>query len=234
MGEDSKEAQRHEMVRRQVQRRGVEDEAVLEALRTVPREAFVPESYRGRAYGDSPLPIGEGQTISQPYIVALMADLADLEPDDRVLEIGAGSGYGAAVLGQIAGQVFSVERIPELVERARETIDSLGYDNVEIVEGDGTLGLQEESPFDAIIVTASGPEIPETYRRQLAVGGSIVMPTGARDGGQRLVVCTRTGEDEWETRDEGFVRFVPLIGEEGWSEGRESGGSRPGADEPSF
>jgi protein-L-isoaspartate(D-aspartate) O-methyltransferase len=228
------DVQRREMVRQQVERRGVDDDAVLEALRTVPREAFVPEGYKDMAYGDSPLPIGEGQTISQPYIVALMAELAELGPEDRVLEIGAGSGYGAAVLGQIAGQVYSVERISELADRAREAIDSLGYDNVEIVEGDGTLGLPDKAPFDAIIVTASGPDIPETYRQQLAVGGTIVMPTGARDGGQRLMVCTRTDEDAWETHDEGFVRFVPLIGEEAWSEGGKTGASSPGSDEPSW
>ena len=212
----SMETQRHDMVRQQVERRGVTDEAVLEALRTVPREAFVPEAYREMAYGDSPLPIGEDQTISQPYIVALMAELAELEAGDRVLEVGAGSGYGAAVLGQVASEVYSIERLPSLADRAREAIESLGYDNVRIVEGDGTQGLAEHAPFDAIIVTASGPEIPEAYRQQVAVGGIIVMPTGAKEGGQRLMVCRRTGEQSWETDDEGYVRFVPLIGEAGW------------------
>jgi protein-L-isoaspartate(D-aspartate) O-methyltransferase len=192
---------------------------VLEAMRIVTREEFVPEDYRSMAYGDRPLPIGEGQTISQPYIVALMIQMAGVSKGDRVLEIGAGSGYGAAVLSRMADDVYSVERHPELVESARASLDRVGYDNVEIVLGDGTKGLPDRAPFDAIIATASGPEVPESLKAQLAVGGTLVMPVGGKTGGQRLVGITRTGEDTYDKEDMGFVRFVPLIGSEGWSEG---------------
>ena len=222
------ERRRREMVDQQVEGRGIEDERVLRALRTVPREAFVPERYASMAYGDRPLPIGEGQTISQPYIVALMAEAAEVEEGDRVLEIGTGSGYGAAVLSRIAESVWTVERHPELAEKAEAVFGRLGYDNIEVTIGDGTRGVPGEAPFDAIIATASGPQVPESFKEQVAVGGCIVMPVGSKRGGQRLVKLVRTGEESYEEEDMGFVRFVPLIGREAWEEGEESGASSPG------
>jgi len=215
------------MVEQQIVRRGVEDEHVLEAIRAVPREAFVPERYRSMAYSDRPLPIGEGQTISQPYIVAMMTEAAGVAPGDRVLEIGAGSGYGAAVLAQIAGEVVTVERHDDLADEAREVFDELGYANIEVVVGDGTRGVPDEAPFEAIIATASGPEVPDSFRDQIAVDGTIVMPVGSKTGGQRMVAVTRTGEANYDEDDLGFVRFVPLIGEEGWEEAESTGASKP-------
>lgn len=215
------------MVDEQIERRGIRDADVLEAMRTVPRERFVPKRYESMAYSDRPLPIGEGQTISQPYIVALMTNMAEVEPGDRVLEIGTGSGYGAAVLSRVADEVYTVERHAELAEEAEAIYDELGYDNIEVVVGDGTKGLPGEAPFDAIIATASGPDVPEEFKRQLAEDGVIVMPVGRKAGGQRLVKLTKTGADSFEEEDEGFVRFVPLIGSEGWSEEDSSGASRP-------
>ncbi len=229
--EDEKfERRRDRMVDEQIVRRGVDDEQVREAMRTVPREAFVPERYRSMAYSDRPLPIGEGQTISQPYIVAMMTEAAGIEPGDRVLEIGTGSGYGAAVASRIADEVYTLERHTELAEQARRVYDELGYDNIEIVVGDGTRGLPDSAPFDAIICTASGPELPDSYKRQVAVGGRIVMPVGNKSGGQRLVAVTRSGEERFEEEDLGFVRFVPLIGAEAWEEDESTGASRPSDD----
>ncbi len=204
------ERNREEMVAQQIARRGVGDRAVLDAVRATPREAFVPEAMKEFSYEDSPLPIGERQTISQPFIVARMAELAGIEPGDKVLEVGAGSGYAAAVLGQIAGRVFAIERHKSLAEEAEETIRSLGYGNIEIIHGDGSRGLAKEAPFVAIIVSAGGERLPEALKSQLAIGGRLVIPLKA-DGHQMLMRVRRADEDEWETEEHGAVAFVPLV-----------------------
>lgn len=224
------EDRRRKMVDVQIERRGVDDEHVLEAMRRVPREQFVPERHRSMAYSDRPLPIGEGQTISQPYIVALMTEAAGVEPGDKVLEVGTGSGYGAAVASRIADQVYTVERHVDLAEDAERVYEELGYDNIDIVVGDGTLGFPEEAPFDAIIATASGPEVPETFKEQVAIGGSIVMPVGSKMGGQRLTKLTKRQDGQFDEDDMGFVRFVPLIGQRAWEESESSGASKPSED----
>jgi len=207
------------MVREQIEARGVRDERVLEAMRTVPRELFVPERYRDRAYEDGPLPIGEGQTISQPYIVALMASSLKLSPGDRALEVGAGSGYAAAVIGRIAGAVIAIERHRSLVDRAKAALARCGYDNVEVRHANGTLGAPEDAPFDAISVAAGGPRAPQSLQDQLAIGGRLVIPVGEARHGQELVRITRTAENRWEKESLGAVRFVPLVGEQGWEDG---------------
>ncbi len=217
---------RERMVERQIAGRGVRDERVLAAMREVPREEFVSESLREFAYEDAPLPIEAGQTISQPYIVAHMVELARVSPGDRVLEIGAGSGYAAAVMGRIAKEVYAIERHAELASLARRRMQALGYDNVTIIHGDGTRGLPEKAPFDAILVAAGGPDVPETLRDQLAVGGRLVLPVGKRTV-QRLVVVHRTGPDQFEEEDHGAVAFVPLVGEHGWRDDDEHSASRP-------
>jgi protein-L-isoaspartate(D-aspartate) O-methyltransferase len=209
------ETQRRRMVTNQIEARGVRDRKVLEAMREVPREDFVPAELADYAYEDGPLPIGSGQTISQPFIVASMVDALDLEPDDRVLEIGGGSGYAAAVISQIAGEVFVIERHGKLAEAARERIEKLGYGNVHILHGDGTKGWPDEAPFDAIVVAAAGPKVPESLRQQLAVGGRMVIPVGPTRFEQRLVRVTRA-DGGFEEEQLESVRFVPLIGEEGW------------------
>jgi len=187
-------------------------------MRTVPREKFLPERLREFAYDDSPLPIEEGQTISQPYIVARMAEAAEVAATDRVLEIGAGSGYAAAVMSRIADRVIAIERHGELAALAEARMRQLGYDNVRIIQGDGSAGLAEAAPFDAILAAASGSHVPDMLKRQLAIGGTLVMPVGEPGAVQSLVAVTRTGEEVWQTDDLGPVRFVPLIGEQGWSE----------------
>lgn len=207
---------RRRMVKRQLAMRDIGDERVLAAMRKVPRHEFVPENLRPHAYDDGPLPIGDGQTISQPYIVALMTAALGLKGGERVLEIGTGSGYGAAVLAEIAGEVYTVERIAALGERARATLARLGYRNVHVRVGDGTLGWPEAAPFAGISVTASGPEAPEALKGQLAIGGRLVIPVEHEGGDQYLERITRTGEDSYETVSLGGVRFVRLIGEEGW------------------
>jgi protein-L-isoaspartate(D-aspartate) O-methyltransferase len=207
---------RERMVDRQVARRGVRDDHVLEAMREVPREAFVPEGLQEFAYDDAPLPIEAGQTISQPYIVGLMIQAAAIRPGDRVLEIGAGSGYAAAVMSRIAGQVFAIERHEALTGLARERLRRLGYDNVELRTGDGTRGWVEAGPFDAILAAAGGPSIPQALKDQLDLGGRLVMPVGATQDEQRLVKVTRVRASHFEEDDLGAVRFVPLIGEQGW------------------
>jgi protein-L-isoaspartate(D-aspartate) O-methyltransferase len=209
---------RRRMVGRQIAGRGVADRRVLAAMEKVPREAFLPEAMQEFAYEDTPLPIEEGQTISQPYIVARMAEAADVGPRDRVLEVGAGSGYAAAVLGELAHRVFTIERHPALAELARARLSQLGYSNVEVRTGDGTLGWPEEAPFDAIIATAAGPRVPESWRAQLVVGGRLVMPVGDAPTRQSLIRLTRTGPDTWHEEEIEDVQFVPLIGEQGWPE----------------
>jgi protein-L-isoaspartate(D-aspartate) O-methyltransferase len=209
-------ALREAMVARQIAARGIRNELVLAAMREVPREAFVPDALAAFAYDDTPLPIEAGQTISQPYIVALMIDAAEIGPGAKVLEIGAGSGYAAAVIGRIAGEVIAIERHQELAAEAAERMRRLGNDNVRIVEGDGSGGLPEEAPFDAILAAASGSHVPEALKRQLAIGGALVMPVGAPGAVQILVKVIRTGAEDYETSDLGAVRFVPLVGAEGW------------------
>jgi len=211
-------AEREKMVRQQIAGRGIEGRRLLDALRAVPREEFVPDGMRDFAYEDGPLPIEAGQTISQPYIVALMIESAAIAPGDRVLEIGAGSGYAAAVMSRVADEVIAVERHSELARLARERMERLGYCNVRIVEGDGTGGLPAEAPFEAILCAASGSHVPEALRRQLAIGGVLVMPVGEPDSVQSLVKVTRRGEDSFEQEDLGPVRFVPLIGAHGWTD----------------
>ena len=201
---------RREMVSSQIERRGVEDRRVLDAMREVPRHQFVPESYRAEAYADSPLPIGEGQTISQPYIVALMTSLLDLDGDESVLEIGTGSGYQAAVLARLVRRVYSVEILPALGEQARRTLAELGYTNVEVRVGDGYQGWPEKAPFDGIIVTAAPERVPEPLIKQLKVGGKLVIPVG--NFWQNLLVITKTAEGV-EKRTVLPVRFVPMTGE---------------------
>ena len=211
---------RERMVERQVERRGIHDPRVLEAMRRVPREAFVDDAMREYAYEDSPLPIEAGQTISQPYIVALMVEAAGLGPGDRVLEIGAGSGYAAAVMASIADEVYAIERQPVLADQARERFERLGYENIRLREGDGTRGWPEAAPFDAILAAAGGPEVPGVLLQQLAIGGRLVMPVGEQSQ-QRLVKVVRTSEHAFETRPSlGDVRFVPLVGEHGWRDDR--------------
>jgi protein-L-isoaspartate(D-aspartate) O-methyltransferase len=212
-------ARRRSMVEHHLERRGIRDRKVLDAMGKVPREAFVPAHLRYLAYDDGPLPIGEGQTISQPYIVAFMTEALLLEGGERVLEIGTGSGYAAAVLGEIAGQVVTVERIEPLAETARTVLESLGYSNVTVIVGDGTKGCAERAPYDAIVVTAGGPRVPQSLKDQLAPGGRLVMPVGDHDLAQRLVRVTRRDDGEFDDQDLTLVRFVPLIGEEGWHAG---------------
>jgi protein-L-isoaspartate(D-aspartate) O-methyltransferase len=210
--------ERQEMVERQLKRRGISEQRILDAFRAVPREAFISAEYAHLAYGDHPLPIEAGQTISQPYIVALMIEAAEIEPGDKVLEVGSGSGYAAAVISRIAGEVVGIERQHDLVGVARERLERLGYSNVRIVEGDGTRGCPAEAPFDAILAAASGSHIPAPRVDQLKPRGTIVMPVGSPGWVQKLVKATKRDDGTLQQADLGGVRFVPLIGEEGWKD----------------
>ena len=226
--------EREAMVERQLKRRGIDEQPILDAFLAVPREAFVGDAQAHLAYGDHPLPIAAGQTISQPYIVGLMIQAAEIGRGDVVLEVGAGSGYAAAVVSRIARKVIGIERVPELVRSARERLQRLGfnnvaiarermrrlgYDNVRIVEADGTRGWEADAPYDAILAAASGSHVPLQWVEQIADGGRIVMPVGEPNWVQKLIKVTRGPAGNLISEDLGGVRFVPLIGEEGWTDG---------------
>jgi len=216
--DDPRREARRRLIERTVAGRGIRDPRVLAAMLEVPRHRFLPPEAALDADLDAAIPIGHGATISQPYVVALMTELAELQPEHRVLEIGTGSGYQAAILARLARRVHSIERIPELAERARRTLLELGVDNVEIRVGDGSEGWREIAPFDSIVVTAAGPEVPLPLLDQIADGGRLVMPVGDR-GGQRLVRVVRSG-GSLRFEDHGGVVFVPLVGRHGWRDER--------------
>jgi protein-L-isoaspartate(D-aspartate) O-methyltransferase len=199
------------MVEEQIQARGIQNPRVLEAMRTVPRHEFVPEIYRDQAYEDSPLPTSAGQTISQPYIVALMTELVDPQPEYRVLEVGTGSGYQAAILARLVRDVYTIEIVPDLARTAAQRLERLAFKNVHVRAGDGYLGWPEHRPFDAILVTAGAPEIPKPLIEQLATGGRLVIPVNNRDGYQTLQVLEKSRDGKVQVRDVIPVRFVPLI-----------------------
>ena len=211
-----KEEARAVMIREDLRGRGIKDEAVLRAMREVPREAFIAPELAAHAYDDRPLPIDEEQTISQPYIVAYMTEALELTPGDRVLEIGTGSGYAAAVLSRIVTTVYTVERLEKLAANARERLAELGYRNIVVHEGDGTLGWPEHAPYDAIVVTAGAPKLPEPLLEQLAIGGRLVIPIGPTSFLQMLVRVRRLGKNDYRSEELCPVRFVPLIGAAGW------------------
>ncbi|MDI9633194.1 MAG: protein-L-isoaspartate(D-aspartate) O-methyltransferase [Methanolinea sp.] len=213
---DRHEAEREAMVAHQIAARGVRDARVLEAMRKVPRHLFVPREYESAAYADHPLPIGHGQTISQPYIVALMTELLSVSPGDRVLEVGSGSGYQAAVLATIGAEVYTVERIPEVARIAEENLRRAGIVNVKVIVADGTLGYPPAAPYDGIIVTAAAPSVPPPLLDQLSEGGRLVAPVGGRDV-QELVRIEKKGGKTTRVSYGGVV-FVPLVGEHGWEE----------------
>lgn len=219
--------ERREMVHKHIRRRGVTDRRVLDAMIAVPREVFVPQDLSEYAYADAPLPIQEGQTISQPFIVALMVEALKLQGSERVLEVGTGSGYAAAVLGQVATDVFSVERHGTLADLAASRLESLGYTNVHVRHADGTQGWIEKAPFDAIVVAAGGPDVPEALLTQLAPGGRLVIPVGVTPQEQVLVRVVKDPQRGFVQEDLGKVRFVPLIGEQGWR-GTVAGDETPG------
>jgi len=208
---------RHEMVESAIVARGVRSGSVLKAMREVPRESFLPEQLREFTYEDAPLPIEAEQTVSQPYIVAFTTEALGLKGGEKLLEIGAGSGYAAAILSKIAGEVYTVERIGQLAEKAASTLADLGYHNVHVLHGDGSKGWPEHAPYDGIIVAAGGPSVPESLKEQLKIGGRLVMPVGRDPKVQELVRITRISQNEYKGEDLADVRFVPLIGEEGWA-----------------
>jgi protein-L-isoaspartate(D-aspartate) O-methyltransferase len=195
--------------------RGIRDNRVIEAFRKVPRHVFLDEALWPQAYFDHPLPIGEKQTISQPYIVALMTEVLQLTGTEKVLEVGTGSGYQTAILAELADRVYSIERLPGLAKRARKTLDQLRYTNVIVRISDGTEGWREESPFDGIIVTASAPDAPDPLLKQLGIGGRLIIPMGDEQL-QDLVLYLKEGEDQYSEQSLGGCRFVKLIGEHGW------------------
>ena len=205
------------MVEQQLVPRGIEDQRVLDAMRRVPRHEFVPERSMRYAYEDHPMPIGDGQTISQPYIVALMLEAARIGPEDTVLDVGTGSGYAAAVAAELALHVVSIERHPGLAVAAAATLEALGY-RVEVITGDGTLGWPPGAPYDAIIAAATGPSVPRAWVEQLAPEGRIVMPVGHAGGAQHLAAYRRAKDGTLRERNLGAVAFVPLLGDEGWPE----------------
>jgi protein-L-isoaspartate(D-aspartate) O-methyltransferase len=211
------EAERKRMVEGQLRRRGISDRRVLAAMEKIPRHRFLPNPDDSAAYGDHPLSIGSGQTISQPYMVALMAECLHLEGHERVLEIGTGSGYQAAILAELSHRVYTIERFPQLAERARGILTELGYRNIEVLVGDGTLGHLEAAPYDRIIVTAAAPKIAQPWIEQLGDRGLLVVPVGDR-WGQTLTVVTKRGE-KLDYENMGGCVFVPLVGEHGWEEG---------------
>ena len=211
---DKYERERKQMIQEQIERRGLHESRLLTAFECVPRHQFVPEDYRYAAYEDGPLPIGFGQTISQPYIVALMTDILKLNGNERVLEVGTGSGYQAAILGLMTEEVHTIEYIPELATQADKLLKSLGIDNVHVHFGDGSLGLPEFAPYRGILVAAAAPEVPQALLDQLEDSGRLVLPVGAR-GMQILEIWERHG-DEFDNRTETAVAFVPLRGEQGW------------------
>ena len=204
------------MVERDIRARGISNPRVLKTMREIPRHFFIPHPYDTSAYDDNPLPIGNGQTLSQPYIVALMTELLNPQPDDDILEIGSGSGYQTAILAALSHQVISIERIPAVAHLARKNLARLGIQNVRIVEGDGTLGYPAEAPYEAILITAATPEIPQPLIDQLTSGGRLVSPVGGRDV-QELILIKRL-ETGLVRSSHGAVRFVPLIGEHGWGD----------------
>jgi protein-L-isoaspartate(D-aspartate) O-methyltransferase len=210
--------ERWQMVRLQIENRGIHDDKVLEAMRRIPRELFIPPDIREHAYADSALPIAEGQTISQPYIVALMTQALRLSADDKVLEIGTGSGYAAAILGFITREVHSLERHASLAEKAEELLLKIGIQNVHVIHTDGTNGWPKAAPYDAIVVTAGAPEVPKPLVEQLAVGGHLVLPVGKYTTSQHLVQLIKKSDGSLEQNDLGPVRFVPLVGKHGWGE----------------
>ena len=217
---DDRGTERDAMVRRQLEARGIRDTAVLRAMREVPRHEFVPDDLQRHAYEDGPLAIGEGQTVSQPFVVAKMVEALELEPTDRVLEVGTGSGYAAAVLARIAGQVFTVERHASLRIAATERLARLGYDRVLVGAAGLALGWPEQAPFEAILVSAGSPAVPSSLLEQLTVGGRMVIPVGDLRDRQRLVRVTRASSEEWTERSFGAVSFVPLVGADAWAESR--------------
>jgi protein-L-isoaspartate(D-aspartate) O-methyltransferase len=208
---------REQMVDAQIAARGIRDPSVLHAMSTVPRELFVSATLRSSAYDDGPLPIGEAQTISQPYVVALMTEAVKPASGNRALEVGTGSGYAAAVLATIVSEVFTIERLSRLAKMAERRLTQLGYRNVHVLHGDGTLGWAEHAPYEAIIVTAGGPRVPPALLDQLAIGGRLVMPVGGTHGFQHLVRVIRKGVDDYAHEQLEAVTFVPLIGEQGWA-----------------
>lgn len=214
MDEETLYRMRKNMVEDQIASRGVRDPRVLEAMMRVPRHRFIPENMQVRAHEDAPLPIGDGQTISQPYMVAWMTELLHLRDTDKVLEVGTGSGYQAAILCELSARVFSIEKYSSLAAKAGERLSSLGYNNITIRVGDGTCGWPEEAPFDGIIVTAGAPSVPQSLMEQLADGGRLVIPVGS-SGMQMLTLVTREGA-KYHTSEEGTCVFVPLVGKYGW------------------
>jgi protein-L-isoaspartate(D-aspartate) O-methyltransferase len=210
------EQERLRMVQEQLRGRGIRDERVLAAMAKVPREEFAESENPREAYGDHPLPIGAGQTVSQPYMVAAMVQVLNVQPQDRVLEVGTGTGYEAAVLGELAGEVWSIERFPELAQKAEQNLARLGYRNVHVVVGDGSVGLPEHAPYDKIVVAAAAPNVPQALVAQLAEGGSLVIPIGTRTDQQIQVIRKVAGEVV--TTHAELCRFVPLVGEAGWKE----------------
>lgn len=212
--EDQYREARRLMVETQLKRRGITDSRVLAAMAKIPRHLFVPKHLGEQAYGDYPLPIGEDQTISQPYIVALMTQALELKDTDKVLELGAGSGYQAALLGELADQVYTIERLPSLAQAAEQALTALGYTNVQVRVADGTLGWSEEAPFDAMLVTAGSPQIPPPLVEQLAMGGRLVIPVG--DSYSQTLTRVRRTPDGLKHEYLGGCRFVKLIGKHGW------------------